>query len=113
MESPHRDAWEGQPKSAGASSPPDIHIMFLNLKQILTATDNKIDLLADHFDLLKEKIDKHNDRLDQLEHCMSEAEDVHLEDREKILRMVKVLEVIWNKNEDLEACSWRNNLLIL
>ncbi|KAJ1129466.1 hypothetical protein NDU88_007834 [Pleurodeles waltl] len=63
--------------------------MFMNLKRSLIEIDNKIDLLADHFDQLKVKIDKDDDHLDQLDPRTSEAEDVHLVDGEKLLHMEK------------------------
>ncbi|KAJ1093448.1 hypothetical protein NDU88_006549 [Pleurodeles waltl] len=81
----------------------DVRSVFLDLKHRLTTIDTKIGLLTDKFDHLKDKVDKPDEGIDQLERCTLEVEDAQQASSKRLLQMAKVLEVIRNKNEDLEA----------
>ncbi|KAJ1154154.1 hypothetical protein NDU88_006908 [Pleurodeles waltl] len=48
------------------SQEPSIHAIFLDLKHSLTVIDTKMDLFADIFDCLKEKLDNHDECINQL-----------------------------------------------
>ncbi|KAJ1216670.1 hypothetical protein NDU88_004271 [Pleurodeles waltl] len=74
--------------------------MFLDLKHSLNIIDIKNDLLAYSFDHLNEKIDSHEERLDQLEH-MSETEDTQSTAGEQLLLIENVLSS--SKIKDLKA----------
>ncbi|KAJ1143939.1 hypothetical protein NDU88_010241 [Pleurodeles waltl] len=102
---PEEDVSDLQEETMQSSS---IKAMFLDLKQSLAGIDTKLDHLTDHMDRLKDRVDNHDLRLDQLEHRTSDLEDGRNSSVERLLQMEKVLEVVRNKNEDLEACSlWK------
>ncbi|KAJ1081654.1 hypothetical protein NDU88_001832 [Pleurodeles waltl] len=84
--------------------------MFLDLKSSLAGIDAKLDHLTEQMDRIRARVDKHDACFEQLESRTSELEDQGRGGRERLLQMKRVLEVIRNKNEDLEARSWCNNV---
>ncbi|KAJ1132102.1 hypothetical protein NDU88_010432 [Pleurodeles waltl] len=64
-------------------------------------------------DRIRARVDEHDARFEQLESCTSAMEDQRHGETEHLLQMERVLEVIRNKNEDLEARSRRNNVRML
>ncbi|KAJ1116429.1 hypothetical protein NDU88_004640, partial [Pleurodeles waltl] len=61
---------------------------------------------------MKERVDKRDGQLDQLESRTSDVEDTEATTGEHLLHMDKILEVIKLKNEDLDASS-RQNIRII
>ncbi|KAJ1192653.1 hypothetical protein NDU88_001959 [Pleurodeles waltl] len=61
-------------------------------------------------DRIRARVDDHDSRIDQLETCTSGLEETRQGERDHLLRMERVLEVLWAKSEDLEARSRHNNL---
>ncbi|KAJ1213984.1 hypothetical protein NDU88_001613 [Pleurodeles waltl] len=76
---------------------PNIREKILDLNNSLTATDTKIDLLADRFDRLKERVDGHGEQTTQLDGRTSTVEDDGVRTSKKSLQMEKVLEIIFFK----------------
>ncbi|KAJ1146465.1 hypothetical protein NDU88_012738 [Pleurodeles waltl] len=56
-------------------------------------------------DRIRARVDEHDARFKQLESRTSEMEDQRHGERERLLQMERVLEVIRNKNEVLELSS--------
>ncbi|KAJ1211410.1 hypothetical protein NDU88_006770 [Pleurodeles waltl] len=90
-----------------------VRSMFMDLKRSLTSIDYKMYQLTNHMDRLKEKVDNHGNRIDQLEYHTSALDDEQHTASGKLLQIEKVLKLIHNKNEDLEARSRRNNICIV
>ncbi|KAJ1199961.1 hypothetical protein NDU88_003792 [Pleurodeles waltl] len=97
----------------GETQSTSIKAMLMYLKQGLAGIDAKVDHPTDYIDRLKDRVDDHDTRLDQEESQTSGLEDGRRREGERLLRMERVLELIRNKNKDLEARSRRNNLRIL
>ncbi|KAJ1109001.1 hypothetical protein NDU88_006371 [Pleurodeles waltl] len=90
-----------------------VRSMFLELKTSLAGIDAKLDHVTERLDRIRARVDDHDARFEVLESRTSEMEDAHRGDREQIAQMERLLEVIRNKNEGLEARSRRNNICIV
>ncbi|XP_069059369.1 vomeronasal type-2 receptor 26-like [Pleurodeles waltl] len=71
----------------------------------LTSINSKLNHLTEQLDRIKTRVDDHDSRPDRLEAHTSDMEDQRQGERVQFMQMEKVLEVIRNKNEDLEALS--------
>ncbi|KAJ1140027.1 hypothetical protein NDU88_006388 [Pleurodeles waltl] len=69
--------------------------------------------MTEQLDHTRSRVDDHDSRFEQLEARASDLEDGRQGDCEQLLQMERVLEVIRNKNEDLEARSFCNNIRII
>ncbi|KAJ1140065.1 hypothetical protein NDU88_006426 [Pleurodeles waltl] len=96
------DAEEGSPEMS-------VRAMFMELKTSLAGIDAKLDHVTERLDRIRARVDDHDARFETLETRTSEIEDARSGDREQIAQMEHLLEVIRNKNEDLEARSRRTN----
>ncbi|KAJ1109803.1 hypothetical protein NDU88_007161 [Pleurodeles waltl] len=72
------------------------------VKTILKAMSEKLDILTHLLDQVKQRMFKHENRLDHLENCVSDTDNTQADSKEHLLRMDKILELIKAKNEDLE-----------
>ncbi|KAJ1150179.1 hypothetical protein NDU88_002975 [Pleurodeles waltl] len=77
--------------------------MFLELKSSLAGIDAKLDHVTGQLDQIKARVDDHDSRFEVLETRTSEMEDARRGARDHLAQMERILEVIQNKNEDLEA----------
>ncbi|KAJ1194772.1 hypothetical protein NDU88_004058 [Pleurodeles waltl] len=82
IDPPQVNSTSGPQSYRDTAREPDIQSMFIDLKQSLPVTHTKTDKQADHFKGLKEKVDRHEEQLDQLEHCTSDMEDTQSSARE-------------------------------
>ncbi|KAJ1118576.1 hypothetical protein NDU88_006767 [Pleurodeles waltl] len=82
-----------------------VRAMFMELKTSLAGIDAKLDHVTEQLDRIRARVDDHDARFETLETRTSEIEDARSGDREQIAQMERLLEVIRNKNEDLEARS--------
>ncbi|KAJ1154894.1 hypothetical protein NDU88_007637 [Pleurodeles waltl] len=64
-------------------------------------------------DRMSGRLDKHAERLDNVEHRVSETEAEQAAVSTAHEKMDNLLLTLQAKIEDLEACSWRNNLRIV
>ncbi|KAJ1208326.1 hypothetical protein NDU88_003712 [Pleurodeles waltl] len=103
----------GEVQMDDGPSDASVKSMFLDLKCSLAGIDAKLDYLMEQMDRIRAQEDEHNARFEQLKPCTWEMEDQWHVERERLLQMERVLEVIRNKNEDLEAWSRRNNVRTL
>ncbi|KAJ1213544.1 hypothetical protein NDU88_001178 [Pleurodeles waltl] len=69
--------------------------------------------MTEQLDCIRPRVDDHDSRFEQLESRTSDLEDSRHGDREQLPQMERVLEVIRNENEDLEARSRRHNIRII
>ncbi|KAJ1108094.1 hypothetical protein NDU88_005476 [Pleurodeles waltl] len=90
-----------------------VRAMFMELKTSLAGIDAKLDHVTERLDRIRARVDDHDARFETLETRTSEIENARSGDREQIAQMEPLLEVIRNKNEDLEARSRRNNIRIV
>ncbi|KAJ1156741.1 hypothetical protein NDU88_009458 [Pleurodeles waltl] len=72
--------------------------MFLDVKCSLAGIDAKLDHLTEQMDCIRARVDEHDARFEQLESRTSEMEYLRQGERERLLQMERVLEVIKNKN---------------
>ncbi|KAJ1186251.1 hypothetical protein NDU88_003034 [Pleurodeles waltl] len=93
--------------------PATIKSMFMDFKSSLAGIDAKLDHLTEQMDRIRARVDERDARFEQLESRFSEMEDQQRGDQERLLQMERVLEVIRNKNEDLEVRSRRNNVRLI
>lgn len=98
--------------TASQASDDDIKAMFRDLKTSLHGIDTKIDTLVDRMDKMTQRMETQEGRLDGLETRVSEVEDGQSTMTSQMLKMDEVLNIIKQKNEDLEARSRRNNVRI-
>ncbi|KAJ1136040.1 hypothetical protein NDU88_002466 [Pleurodeles waltl] len=103
----------GEVQMEDGPSVDSIKSMFMDLKSSLAGIDAKLDHLTEQMDRIRARVDEHDARFEQLESRTSEMEDQQNGERERLLQMERVLEVIRNKNEDLEARSRRNNVQLI
>lgn len=96
----------------GGAHTSEIKSMFQDLKTSLQGIDKKMDDLAARMDGLTRRMDKQDGRMDVMETRVTETEESHTAIDRKIRGMDKVLTLIQQKNEDLEARSRRNNVRI-
>ncbi|KAJ1150631.1 hypothetical protein NDU88_003421 [Pleurodeles waltl] len=87
------------------ASDASVRSIFLDLKSSLAGIDAKLDHLTEQMDRIHAWVDEHDARFEQLELRTSQLEDRGQGERERLLQMERVLAVIRNKNEDLEARS--------
>ncbi|KAJ1202382.1 hypothetical protein NDU88_006182 [Pleurodeles waltl] len=106
-----RSADDMQLEEEGPTS--SVKSMFFELKHSLASIDAKFDHLTEQMGHLKEWVDGHDTCFEQLESPTLDLEDNRCGDGEQLLCMERMLGVIWNKNEDLEARSHCNNICIL
>ncbi|KAJ1143555.1 hypothetical protein NDU88_009863 [Pleurodeles waltl] len=90
-----------------------VRAMFMELKTSLAGIDAKLDHVTERLDRIRARVDDHDARFETLETRTSDIEDARSGDREQIAQMERLMEVIRNKNEDLEARSRRNNIRIV
>ncbi|KAJ1211384.1 hypothetical protein NDU88_006744 [Pleurodeles waltl] len=90
-----------------------VRAMFLDLKNSLAGINAKLDYVTEQLDRIKARVDDQNTRFDHLESRTSDLKDQHNDEREKLLQMERKLDIIHNKNEDLEVRSHRNNIRII
>lgn len=82
------------------------------IQKSLQDINGKLDTLTCRVDTIANKLDKQGERLDEAETRISAVEDETHANTTKCSEMEKLLEVIRNKSEDLEARSRRNNVRI-
>lgn len=83
-----------------------------NLQSSITALGTKIDALSYRMDLMAERLDKHAERLDMSERRLTEVEESQISLDAELKQLGRVLRVLQDKTEDLEARSRRCNLRI-
>ncbi|KAJ1198985.1 hypothetical protein NDU88_002823 [Pleurodeles waltl] len=101
------DPQPGDADAEEGSSEMSVRAMFMELKTSLAGIDAKLDHVTERLDRIRARVDDHDARFETLETHTSEIEDARSGDREQIAQMERLLEVIRNKNEDLEARSRR------
>lgn len=90
----------------------DIRAMMQEMRGSLRAIDTKLDNMAARMDYMSQKLEKHDNRIQTLEHQVFDSEDRQETTSGTVQRMEKALAVVQACNEDLEARSRRNNVRI-
>ncbi|KAJ1136281.1 hypothetical protein NDU88_002698 [Pleurodeles waltl] len=92
---------------------PDIKKILAAMQHSLAKIDGKIDALSFQMGRMNERLDKHAECIDAMEHRISDLEDDHTATSTSQSQMDKTLAAFHAKVEDLEARSHRNNLRIV
>lgn len=84
-----------------------------NLQGGITALGTKMDALSYRIDRMAKRLDKQAERIDMSKHRISEIEEAHTTLDSEHKQLGRVLQVIQDKTEDLEARSRRCNLRLI
>lgn len=113
-----KKASKSAPTTDGSPPPPepqeeDWKALLLNMQRSLTSIDAKIDNMNTRMDSVVGKLEDHDSRIKEAEKRISTLEDGATSSARQVTQMDRLLRIIAEKNEDLEARSRRNNVRIL
>ncbi|KAJ1173728.1 hypothetical protein NDU88_005554 [Pleurodeles waltl] len=102
-----------QPELGGTSEMGEMKALLLTMQSSLSSIDTKMNNMNSRLDLQSNKLERQAGCITEAEQRISNVEDTVQAKSEQLLQMDKILQIIANKNEDLEARSRTNNLCIV
>lgn len=91
----------------------DLKAILFEMRQGFATIADKVDTLSTRMDAVANKLEGHAQRIKEAEERLSVVEDSAAGAQTAIAQMDKLLKVIANKSEDMEARSRRNNIRLI